>query len=81
MSKMSHIIRITDDQIDDLIYSELEFQRDCLGFHEKDTYAAFSKVMNFFKAPEPKQEVYMYGEYNQLSPLPDSIKYSFHHGI
>lgn len=83
---MSHIIRITDEQIDDLVYSELEFQRDCLELDEYELYEAFTKVMELFKAPETTQETYtnqqtyMYGNYNSI-PVPSAVNYSFHFGV
>ena len=83
---MSHIIRITDDQIDDLVYSELEFQRECLELDEYELYETFTKVMEFFKTPEDKEETYisqqtyMYGNYNSV-PVQSAVNYSFHFGV
>lgn len=81
---MTHIIRITDDQIDDLVYSELEFQRECLEVDDyavyDELYEAFTTVMEFFKTPEVKQETYMYGNYNSIA-VPNEVNYSFHFGV
>ena len=83
---MTHIIRITDEQIDDLVYSELEFQRECLELEEYELYEAFTKVMELFKTPEVKEETYinqqtyMYGNYNSIS-VPSAVNYSFHLGV
>lgn len=45
---MSHIIRINDDQLDEIVRSELEFQRDCCDPSETDLIQAFNKVIEVF---------------------------------
>lgn len=48
---MSYIISIDDDELDEIIRTELEFQRDCCAPDEDDLIEAFNKVIEVFTPP------------------------------
>lgn len=45
---MSHIIRINDDQLDEIVRSELEYQLNCCDESEVELVEAFTKVIEVF---------------------------------
>ena len=87
---MSHIIKIDDDQLDEIIRAELQFQRDCCEPAENDLIEAFNKVIEVFTPPseivakEIEQQVsYMYGKWSSLDPIPEQnvTTVSYHFGV
>ena len=81
---MSHIIRINDDQLDNIVRSELEFQRDCCDQSEdQELIDAFNKVLAVFT---PASEI-INREQRARSELVDKmvacedVRVSYHFGV
>lgn len=85
---MSHIIRINDDQLDEIIRSELKLARDCCDAEEKDLIEALNKVIDLYTPvseiiarEQGQQHTYMYGKLDSEVIQPDSVRVSYHFGV
>lgn len=74
---MSYVISIDDDQLDEIIRTELEFQRECCAPDEEDLIEAFNKVIEVFT---PASEIVAREFASQANEAVEDM-YGYHEGV
>lgn len=81
---MSHIIRINDDQLDSIVRSELEFQRNCCDpLEESELITAFNRVLEVFTPASEiiNREQQARSELVDKMVACDDVRVSYHFGV